>query len=442
MAALFASVAVACALAYAMRNSRLVERLTLPIIDVLQSIPILAFFPVALHAIVRLAPVAGVELAVMFLIFTCTAWNIILGVYQSFKTIPREYVEMSRAYLRDKRLELAHVLIPAALCSVYYNIPVSWANAFFFITSSEVIALGASEHRVFGIGSLVMSAYMSGDELTMALGIVVGSAFNFALYALLWSRLVKELPPLPARVAGALAAWTSHGSLLSAALILILFIALVYCAVSPLLGAAPGVAAAYLMYSIDALAASLLRVMLVLLLCLAIGLLVLECVLRRPGLEGAVLLLTSALSSVPAPFLYPLLSHALGGELLAYALLLPGSAVYVVLNACAARRDVPVEYAAAYGIRGLVYYAHVLLPASLPYLATGLLAAWGGAWNAIVIAEPLAGVHGIGSALVSAAEAGNMQLVSVLLLTMTTFVVVVNALVWKRIYNKAVLWLS
>ncbi|MCU7788641.1 ABC transporter permease subunit [Pyrobaculum sp. 3827-6] len=438
-AALLVTVAVAYAVAYAMYRSRCVESFMLPVLDVLQSVPILGFFPVALYVFIYVFPLAGAEVAAVFLIFTSMAWNIIFSVYQSFKTLPGEYLEMARLYLNE-RLELGHVLVPAALRGIYYNIPVSWANAFFFITASEVITLG-TEVKLFGIGSLVVESFDRGDYQTAYVGIALGVLGNVALYLTLWRRLTREVPQPPGAVAEALGAWLKYGWHVVVALAAALLLAAVYYGVgtSPSL---PQLAEFLRGVAVSAAEAplTLLRVLAVMALSGAAGLAALYIVVRNPGWETAVLLGVSLLSSVPAVFLYPLLGALVRGEALAVLLLLPGAVVYAVLNTVAAWRDVPQDLARAYGIGGRAYLLNILIPASLPYLITGLLTTWGGAWNASIVAEPLAGVHGLGSLMAKAADRGDMPILLASVAVMTGVVVAVNKYLWKRLYERAARW--
>ncbi len=149
----------------------------------------------------------GAELAAVFLIFTSMAWNLIFGVYQSLKTLPREHAEYARL---NERLSLGHVYVPAALRSVYYNVLISWANAFFFITALEVITLG-TEVKLFGIGSLVVSAFENGDYATAYVGIAAGVLVNLALYVFVFRRFVEKLPQPPAYLLEKFAIWVKHG---------------------------------------------------------------------------------------------------------------------------------------------------------------------------------------------------------------------------------------
>lgn len=437
--ALLLTIAVAYAVAYAMHRSRKVESFMLPLLDVLQSVPILGFFPVALYVFVYLIPVIGAELAAIFLIFTSMAWNIIFSVYQSFKTLPSEYVEMSRVYLNEK-LALAHIYIPVALRGIYYNIPVSWANAFFFITASEVITLG-TEIKLFGIGSLVVESFNAGDYTTAYLGIAVGAAANALLYLTLWRKLTRDLPQPPNALAERLSLWLKYGwhiVFISTSLFLV--------AASYRLFDTPLTALqldAFIQGTAESAGTSphsLLRVLTVLIISGIAGLTALYAVVKKPAWETAILLGVSLLSSIPAVFLYPLLGAVAKGELLAVLLLLPGAVVYTVLNTIAAWRDVPQDLARAYQIGGATYFSNILVPASLPYLITGLLTAWGGAWNASIVAEPLAGVNGLGMYMASAASAGDMPRLLASVIIMTALVVAVNKFVWKRLYEEVAKW--
>ncbi len=439
--ALAVTVAVAYAVAYAMYRSRRIEAVVLPVIDVLQSVPILGFFPLVLYVFVALLPAVGAEFAAVFLIFTSMAWNIILGAYQSFKTLSREYVEYVQLYLGE-RLGIAHVYVPAALRSVYYNILISWANAFFFITASEVITLG-TEIRLFGIGSFVVSAFERGDYSSAYVGIAVGVLANSALYALLLRRLVEKVPQPPVSVLEMFSVWVKYGSYaVLCGVTLLLADAAYYALQTP--PSAPLVEDLLRGFTHSILAAppTLARVLAVLGVSAVIGLLVLATVVKRPSLEVGVLVALSALSSVPAVFLYPLIASFVRGEILALALLVPGSVIYTVFNLLAARGDVPLEFVKAYGIGGLTYYIHVLVPAALPYLITGLLTAWGGAWNASVVAEPLADVPGLGAYMESATTRGDVAALLTSVTVMTLIVVSVNKAVWKRLYDAAARWHS
>ncbi|ABO08104.1 ABC transporter permease subunit [Pyrobaculum calidifontis] len=431
---LVVSIAVAYALGYAMAKSRRAEAVLLPFLDVMQSVPILGFFPVALFVFVSFFPRIGAELAAVFLIFTSMAWNIIFGVYQALKTLPREYLEMARLYLNE-RLEIAHVVIPFTLRSLYYNAAISWANAFFFITASEVITLGTEIH-LFGIGSLVVKAFEDGDLATAYVGIAVALLGNVALYALVWRRVLTRLPQLP--FVDLWRVWMKYGAyVVYAAILLLAYLFAEYVATAPL--SAGGFAAAVAESTYLSLF-SLARVLAVILISAAVGLATTALVVEKPSREVAVFPAVAVLSSIPPVFLYPLLAAFIKGEILVLVLLLPAAALYTVINTLAAWRDVPRDLAKAYQISGWLYLWHILIPAALPYIATGLLTTWGGAWNGLVVAEPFADVSGLGSYMAHAAGRGDVNALFASVAVMTAIVVATNRLLWRRLYRLASQW--
>lgn len=433
-AALFLSIFIAYALGFAMYRNKVAESVLLPVLDVLQSVPILGFFPVALYVFIHYVPHVGAELAAVFLITTSMLWNLIFGVYQALKTAPRELLDMATAYL-DEKLKFIHVLLPSTLPSLYYNAAVSWANAFFFITASEVITLG-TETRLFGIGSLVVSAFEKGRYDLAYVGIAVGLVGNLLIYATLWRWVTKKLPELPAP--NLLYYWSKWGSYVvytASALAAAIFIQYLSASITSTHVFLGGLAESSL-----SAAPSLLRVVAVLTVCIVAGVVAAWLVVERPSIERGVLLVVAAFSSTPPAFLFPLLAKYIRGELLAVLLPVPASVVYTVFNALAAWRSVPRDMAKAYHITGATYLIHVLIPASLPFLVTGTLTAWGGAWNGLVVAEPLAEVNGIGTYMAAAADKGNMNKLIASVVVMTAIVVLVNRLVWKKLYEKAAQW--
>ncbi|MEM1598701.1 MAG: ABC transporter permease subunit [Pyrobaculum sp.] len=432
--ALFLSILIAYALGFAMYKSRVVESALLPALDVLQSVPILGFFPVALYVFIHYVPYVGVELAAIFLIITSMLWNLVFGVYQTLKTVPRELLDMASVYL-DERLKFVHVLLPSTLSSVYYNAAVSWANAFFFVTASEVITLG-TETRLFGIGSLVVTAFQEGRYDVAYVGIAVGLAGNLLMYGTLWRWLTKKLPELPA--SNLLYHWSRWGSYVvyaASALAVAVFVQYLLSSITSIHVFLGGVTESALSAVL-----SLLRVAALLVICVAAGVVATSLVVEKPSLERGVFLVVAAISSTPPVFLFPLLAAYIRGELLAILLLLPASVVYSVFNALAAWRSVPRDMARAYHIAGAPYLLNVLIPAVSPYLVTGALTAWGGAWNGLVVAEPLAEVNGIGTYMTKAAEAGDMNKLIASVIVMTAIVVLVNRFVWRKLYEKVAQW--
>ena len=167
------------------------EKIIIPIIDILQSIPILGFFPVAVIFFVSIfrASRIGVELAAVFLIFTSMSWNIFFAVYESIKKIPKELEELAAVFKLSSWLKLRHIYLPATFNSVVYNSIVSWANAWYFLIASEIIAVSSGEVSLPGLGSFLLSALSQGNNAGIIAGILAIAVIVLFLDFILWKPL-------------------------------------------------------------------------------------------------------------------------------------------------------------------------------------------------------------------------------------------------------------
>lgn len=145
--------------------NRKAEHIIIPIIDILQSIPILGFFPVAVFFLVTYFPSYGLEMAAIFLIITSQVWNMIFAVYESVKAIPNEFIELMNIYDMSWLERFHKIYIPASVPRLVANLSVSWAVGLFFLSSSEIISLGTTNYQLFGIGSIIAQIIESGQIL-------------------------------------------------------------------------------------------------------------------------------------------------------------------------------------------------------------------------------------------------------------------------------------
>jgi ABC-type anion transport system duplicated permease subunit len=155
----------------------LASKIIIPIIDVLQSVPILGFFPAAITFFIILfnGGIIGIELAAIFLIFTSMAWNMIFSVYESVLSIPSELLETSFAYRANRLLQLRRLYLPASIPKLVYNSILSWAAGWYFLTAAEIISLGSKTFTLRGLGSLLGNSVYSGQyvQAVIALAILV-----------------------------------------------------------------------------------------------------------------------------------------------------------------------------------------------------------------------------------------------------------------------------
>lgn len=138
---------------WAARNRR-AESVILPLLDILQSIPILGFFPVVIAGIYGAFPnLFGANLAVIFLIFTSMSWNIAFGVYEAVKAIPQDYADLLNVSQAGAWQRLKSLYIPAAMSRVAYNTQTSWAVGLFFLVASEIITIGCPNANCYGLAT-------------------------------------------------------------------------------------------------------------------------------------------------------------------------------------------------------------------------------------------------------------------------------------------------
>jgi NitT/TauT family transport system permease protein len=495
LAAYVLSLAFSLFYGYKAARSRYTEIFFLPLLDVLQSVPILSFLPVAVLALTAFLPERlGVELAAIFLIFTSQAWNLTFAWYQSLITIPQELREASAIFRLRSYLRLRFLELPFAAIQLIWNSMMSWAGGWFFLMASEMFTVGARDYRLPGLGSYLQEAAYLGDTRALAWGLVtliflivlldqlvwrplLAWAERFKLEmvesegktsswfykvlrgSVLWSSLWQRvLGPLDQR----LLAWSlrkkalgeTEGKRRSQ---------LQFYVLAGILGGALalGVAwAARFLLSLPAsqwipifegAGATMLRVILALLLSALWTIPVGVLVGLNPRAASWIQPVVQIAASIPATALFPVLVmglvHLPGGLNLATVLLmLTGSQWYILFNAIAGARAIPQDLKYTARLMGLSRWQRwkiLYFPALFPYLVTGAITASGGAWNASIVAEYVTFggqtlyTVGLGAIIAQATERGYYPLLFAATLTMITLVVAINRLLWRRLYRVA-----
>lgn len=159
------SIILGWGLAYAAVKSRKFENIYIPLVNVLESIPVLAFFPLVLVAFIYgLGGGTGTEIAADFLVFDAVAWNIWIGAYQAFKTVPSDLLEVARNYRFGFWKIMRMLYIPHSVPRITSNLFSSFSDAMFYIMVSEVFAVGLTSYHTFGIGTLLTSYLAAGNN--------------------------------------------------------------------------------------------------------------------------------------------------------------------------------------------------------------------------------------------------------------------------------------
>jgi NitT/TauT family transport system permease protein len=454
------------------------ERWMIPLLDVLQSVPILGFFPIAVSLLVFVfrGQRIGLELAAIFLIFTSQVWNIAFGVYETVKTFPRDIAEMATSFGMNPNFLVKRIYIPALIPTIIYNSGVSLAVGWYFLMASEIITLGNVEIRLPGLGTAMMG-YVSQGNLVGTLSTVSTIVFinwctQWFLFRPLieWSDLFKfgavgNAPEEPGIVAflrnnirweklsrqlDRIIAWgesiRKHQQFFSF-LRYAFYVALLGLSAYFLYWLARPPYSPRLIQIPESLIVTTFRVIIAVGLSILLSFPFVIKAIRTSGAVKNIYTLAATMGSVPAVIFYPLIVRSIGREYMGTAailLLLTGSLWYTLFNMLKGALMIPstiIEMASNFGVRGFLYYRTILIPAMLPSLITGAITAWGGAWNASMVAEEVNfgrevfSIPGIGSLLLSSTNQPRELLWVVL--SMTLWIVIINTLFWKRWYKHA-----
>jgi NitT/TauT family transport system permease protein len=473
-------------------KDRRAERVLLPLLDILQSIPVLGFLPGLLLALEAAFPASniGLELASILMIFTGQAWNMTFSFYHSLRSVPLDQREAATVYRFSWWQRFKWVELPYSTMGLVWNSMMSMAGGWFFLTVCEAFHLGDKDFRLPGIGSYMSVAIEDGRVDAMLWAILAMVLMIVALDQLLWRPVVVWAQKFRVEEGGAQPAMSSWFlNWLRRSYLLAALRGLVHRlrwqrrsrAVAP---AAPKAELTYAWASSAGLAALLL-----LLAVMAYGAWrLLDLLLRVPPQEwGATALAAGAtlgrvlastaigtlwalpaglaiglsprlsrllqpvvqvLASFPAPMLFPLVIAGLelAGVSLDWGsilLMLLGTQWYILFNVIAGAMAIPAdlrEASRSYRVTGWQRFRILYLPAVFPYLVTGWVTAAGGAWNASIVAEyvtfkkQVIEAWGLGALISRSAERADFPLLAASIVVMATVVVLFNRTVWRRLY--------
>lgn len=488
------------------------DKVMLPILDVLQSVPVLGFFPAAVFFFIGLFPGRlGVEMASIFLIFTSQAWNMTFGVYEAVKGIPKDLKESSLIYGVKGYQALKKLYLPASANRLVYNSVLSWAGGWYFLVATEIIASGSTNYRLPGLGSFLVITSARGRIGLTLIGLAVLVAIIVTMDILLWrplivwsekfryeftvdaaethhslllglfnrfrstpllkllTKTIKKTVALPINAIGAPAnLWLFYyrrhrrarlyfrligkalNRLILAGIIYMFYlsaVALIQIAKAPIPSEARLIPLATL--------ASMGRLAVAYLISL---IWTIPIAVKIAGSRRAARFLTPFFeisASIPATALFPLMivfiiRYTGSVNLAAILLVLTGMQWYLLFNLISGATSIPGdlrEVAEMMGLKGWLYWRKVILPAIFPSLITGSITAWGGGWNALIVAEYFKfgtktfSAFGIGSLLDQATyvrTADSSQMILLSLVFMIVVIMVLNRFFWRPLYNFAI----
>jgi NitT/TauT family transport system permease protein len=478
-------------------KSRRAGLVLVPLLDILQSVPILGFISVTVVFFMALAPgrVLGAELAAVFAIFTSQAWNMAFSFYQSLRTVPTELTEASRslhfsAWMRFWRLE-----VPFALPALVWNMMMSMSGGWFFVVASEAISVGDTTITLPGIGSYIALAIARRDLVAVARAIgamlIVILLYDQLLFrplvawadrfrfeqeagvapARAWVLTVLRRSTLVPRLAAPLAAvWrrSYRVRMPSAAstraldrperrrwldrtwavtVVGLAAVALWQIARFALEDVSLSEAATAVGFGAITMVRVLVLIALASLVWVPIGV--------RVGMDArlarTVQPVAQFLAAFPANLLFPLavsviVAFRLPADVWLSPLMILGTQWYILFNVIAGASALPSELrdvGTNLRVGGWLWWRKVALPGVLPYYVTGAITASGGSWNASIVAEVASWgdqrleAHGLGAYVARATEAGDYHRIVLGIGVMSCFVVVLNRVFWRPLYWRA-----
>ncbi|HNZ04486.1 MAG TPA: ABC transporter permease subunit, partial [Myxococcota bacterium] len=177
-------------------HNKTAEKIIIPTVDILQSVPILGFLAVTVNGFMALFPgsIMGIELASIFAIFTSMVWNLVYSFFQSVRTIPQELLESSKVYRLSSMQRFVRLEVPSAMIGLVWNSMVSFGGGWFFLAASEAITVLNKDIRLPGLGSYMATAVEQGDiarvfaAIAVMLAIVVSLDLIFFRPLLAWAQ--------------------------------------------------------------------------------------------------------------------------------------------------------------------------------------------------------------------------------------------------------------
>jgi NitT/TauT family transport system permease protein len=485
---------------YATAAARLrrTEKILIPLLDILQSVPILGFLSITITGFIALFPGSelGLECASIFAIFTSQAWNMTFAFYYSLKSQPRDLDEASRLLRLSRWQRFWRMDLPGGMIPLVWNGMMSFGGGWFFLTASEALSVNGHEFALPGIGAYVATAGDRGELGRVLLAVAVMVAMVISVNALFWRPLTawaerfrvedsegsqaprsitldvirrSRVPGLVSAPLGRLvhpvdrvmsvfgvAEYPLHGSSTQRrtgdAIFAVVVAAVIgYGAYRVIEFIHTEVGWAEVGHALFLGFATFARVITVLVFATLIWVPVGVWIGMNPRVSRLAQPVVQVLASFPANFLFPLVTAGLiathvslniGGVLL----MALGSQWYILFNVIAGASAIPNdlrEASANLQLPRILMWRKLIAPAIFSSYVTGGITAAGGAWNASIVSE-IVSYHGttltatgLGAYITEATSEGDSGRILVGVIIMSMFVVSTNRVFWRRMYGLA-----
>jgi len=499
LAALVASLVFTLVYGALAAKSRRLAVVLIPLLDVLQSVPVLGYLSFTVTFFLGLFPhsVAGAELAAIFAIFTSQAWNMTFSFYQSLITVPHDLDEAARAFRFSSWQRFWRLDVPFAMPGLIWNMMMSMSGGWFFVVASEAITVGDNHITLPGIGAYVATAIEHKDLSAVGWAILamtvvillydqlmfrplvawadkfrfenVGSQLapeSWLLSLFQRARFVQRAAAPVGRAIGALlrlpnaqfrlpigvrVRWAPPARLLDVAWYALLALGALWTVQTVFDYLAASLGWSDLFTTLRLGAYTMIRVIVLIALATVVWVPIGVAIGLRPKLAEKVQPLAQFLAAFPANLLFPvavvLMVHfALDPNIWLAPLMILGTQWYILFNVIAGASTFPTDFTEAaenFHITGFLWWRKVMLPGIFPFYVTGAITASGGAWNASIVAEAVSWgdtkltAAGLGSYIAQMTDAGDYPRIVLGIAVMSAFVILFNRLLWRPLYGYA-----
>jgi len=481
---------------YIAANSRRAEKVMVPLLDILQSVPVLGFLSVTVTGFIALFPgsLLGLEAASIFAIFTSQVWNMTFSFYQSLRTIPKELDEAARLYQLSRWQRFTKLEVPYSMVGLLWNAMMSFGGGWFFVAESEAISVLNKEYTLPGLGSFVAAAIADENIPLLGWAVVTMAVVIVAVDQLFWRPLIawsdkfrleqsaSSEPPeswvyellKAARIPRALGTglsplWEASDRLLSRLTQVtapapeldrsnpdrwfdfgvFVCIGLLLAWILQFIVTAVGLPEVFKVAGLGCL--TLVRVSVLLAIATVLWTPVGVAIGFNPQLARLLQPVVQFLASFPANFVFPfatLFFVRTGASIEWGSVLLMslGAQWYILFNSIAGAQSIPTdlrEMADDVGLSGWQKWRRLIIPGIFSAWVTGGVTASGGAWNASIVSEVVAWGNnkleatGLGSYIAEATNTGDWGRIVLGIGFMSLFVVGLNRVLWRRLYELA-----
>jgi len=481
-------------------KSRRAEMVLVPLLDILQSVPILSF-SILIVFFLSLTPgrVAGAEMAAIFLIFTSQAWNMAFSFYQSLRSIPDELREVASSFHLSNWMRFWRLEVPFAMPALIWNMMMSMSGGWFFVVVSEAISVGNTTVTVPGVGSYIALAVEQRNVAAIGYAIaamfvviliydqllfrpLIASADWFrleqesgqltpsrawaltmmrrsrllTLFAKLFGGILKiggstatptEVDP-EARRAMALREPSRWGDLLWYSMIGVIAAGALWKATGFVLsGVTPGEIGHVVVFGLITLLRVIVLIAVASLIWVPIGI----AIGLRPAVARIAQPVAQFLAAFPSILFFPvvvsgIVAFRLNPNIWLSPLMILGTQWYILFNVIVGASALPAELRYVgqnLRVGGWLWWRRIALPAVFPFYLTGAITASGGSWNASIAAEVAVWGHekltatGLGSYIATATDAGDYRRMVLGTVMMSLLVVLINRFFWRPLYTRA-----